>query len=129
MIKSALVTASTIRIPDLVFTSTTTGAPIGGGVVGQTNAITCIALCNIAAPSTADETANAVNVNIYFAKAGIGAQNSGSTCNLVVSNLTVPAGETVFFNEERIILDSGDEIYVGTNAANRLCVTVSSLPV
>lgn len=129
MIKSSLVTASTITVPDLVFTSTTTGAPIGGAVVGQTNAITCIALCNIAAPSSSDETTNAVDVNIYFAKAGVGAQNSGPTCNLVVSNLTVPAGETVFFNEERIILDSGDEIYVGTNAANRLCVTVSSLPV
>jgi len=129
MIKSTLVTASTITVPDLVFTSTTTGAPVGGAVVGQTNAITCIALCNITAPSSSDETTNAVNVNIYFAKAGIGYQNSGSTCNLVVSNLTVPAGETVFFNEERIILDSADEIYVGTNAANRLCVTVSSLPV
>ena len=129
MIKSTLVTASTITIPDLVFTSTTTGAPVGGAVVGQINAITCIALCNIAAPSSSDETTNAVNVNIYFAKAGVGAQNSGPTCNLVVSNLTVPAGETVFFNEERIILDGADEIYVGTNAANRLCVTVSSLPV
>ncbi len=129
MIKSTLVTTATITTPDLVYTSTTTGAPIGGPVTGQTNAITCIALCNIAAPSTADETTNAVNVNIYLAKAGVGAQNSGSNCNLVVSNLTVPAGETVFFNEERIILDSGDEIYVGTSAANRLCVTVSSLPV
>lgn len=129
MLKSTLVTATTITVPDLVFTSTTTGAPIGGGVTGQTNAITCIALCNILAPNSSDETVNAVNVNIYFAKAGIGYQSSGSTCNLVVSNLTVPAGETVFFNEERMILDSGDEIYVGTNAANRLCVTVSSLPV
>lgn len=129
MIKSTLVTTATITSPDLVYTSTTTGAPIGGAVTGQTNAITCIALCNIAAPSTADETTNSVNCNIYLAKAGIGAQSSGPTCNLVVSNLTVPAGETVFFNEERIILDSGDEIYVGTSAANRLCVTVSSLPV
>lgn len=129
MIKSTLVTASTITVPDLVFTSSSTGAPIGGAVTGQTSAVTCIALCNIAAPSTADETTNSVNCNIYFAKAGIGAQNSGSNCNLIVSNLTVPAGETVFFNEERIILDSGDEIYVGTNAANRLCVTVSTLPV
>ncbi len=129
MLKSTLVTTATITSPDLVFTSTTTGAPIGGAVTGQTNAITCIALCNILAPSAADETTNAVNCNIYLAKSGVGAQSSGSNCNLVVSNLTVPAGETVFFNEERIILDSGDEIYVGTSAANRLCVTVSSLPV
>lgn len=129
MIKSTLVTATSVTVPDLVFTSTTTGAPIGGAVTGQTNAITTIALCNIAAPTLSDETVNAVTVNIYFARAGIGYQSSGSNCNLVVSNLNVPAGETVFFSDERIVLDSGDEIYVGTSAASRLCVTVSSLPV
>lgn len=129
MLKSTLTTTTSLTVPDLVFTSSTTGAPIGGAVTGQTNAITCIALCNIAAPNSSDETINSVSVNIYFAKAGIGYQSSGANCNLVVSNLTVPAGETVFFNEERMILDSGDEIFVGTNAANRLCVTVSSLPV
>ena len=96
MLKSTLVTTATITSPDLVFTSTTTGAPIGGAVTGQTNAITCIALCNILAPSASDETTNTVNCNIYFAKSGVGAQSSGSNCNLVVSNLTVPAGETVF---------------------------------
>ncbi len=129
MIKSTLVTATSVTVPDLVFTSSTTGAAIGGAVTGQTNAITTIALCNIAAPTLTDETVNAVTVNIYFARAGVGYQSSGSSCNLVVSNLNVPAGETVFFSDERIVLDSGDEIYVGTSAANRLCVTVSSLPV
>jgi hypothetical protein len=131
MIKSTLVTATSTTIPSLVYTSSTTGAAIGGGVTGQVSAITTIALCNIGTPSAADETTNAVNVNIYLAKAGVGYKNypADGTTNLIVSNLTVPAGETVFFNDERIILDSGDEIYVGTSAANLLAVTVSSLPV
>jgi hypothetical protein len=130
MIKSTLFTATSLTIsPTLVYTSSTTGAPIGGGVTGQVNAITCIAICNILAPSSSDETINLETVNIYFAKNGIGAQASGSTCNLVVSQLSVPAGETVFFNDERIILDSGDEIYVGSSNGSRVCVTVSSLPV
>ena len=129
MIKSTLVTTATITTPDLVYTSSTTGAPIGGAVTGQTNAITCIALCNIAAPNSSDETVNAVNVNIYLAKAGVGPQNSGSNCNLVVSNLTVPAGETVFFNDERIVLDSGDQIRATSSAANLLSITVSALAV
>lgn len=125
MITSTLVTATDVAVPDLVFTSTTTGAPIGGAVVGQTNAITTIALCNIGTPNLTDETVNSVTVNINIAKAGVGYQNY----NRVVSSLIVPAGETVFFSEERIILDAGDEIYVGTDTASLIAVTVSTLPV
>jgi hypothetical protein len=129
MIKNTLVTASSVTNPDLVYTSSSTGAPIVSPVTGQTNAITTIVLCNIGAPSASDETVNDVVVNVYVAPQGVGAQSSGATCNLIVSNLTVPAGETVFLSEERIVLDPGDEIYVGTDTANLLCVTVSSLPV
>jgi hypothetical protein len=125
MIKSTLVTATSITVPDLVFTSSTTGAPIGGAVTSQVNAITTIALCNVAAPTLTDETVNSVTVNIYFVKSG----ESYSTANLVVSSLTVPAGETVFFSEERFVLDGGDKIYVGTSSASKIAVTVSSLPV
>lgn len=131
MIKTTLVTATDITVPNLVYTSSTTGAAIGGAVTGQQTAVTTIALCNIGAPSASDETTNAVIVNIYLAKSGIGYKNypADGTTNLIVSQLTVPAGETVFFNDERIILDSGDQIFVGTNSANLLAVTVSSLPV
>lgn len=125
MITSTLVTSTSTTVPSKVFTSTTTGAPIGGAVVGQTNAITTMILCNTAAPSASDETTNAVAVNIYLVKSG---QSYGSN-NLVVSSLTVPAGETVFFSEERIVLDAGDEVWIGTSVASVLAITVSTLPV
>lgn len=128
MIKNTLVTGG-LTTPTKVYTSSTTGAPIGGAVTGQTNAITCIALCNIGAVTLTNEATNSVTVNIYFAPAGVGYQSSGATCNLVVSNLIVPAGETVFFSDERIVLDSGDEIYVGASTTSLICATVSSLPV
>jgi hypothetical protein len=121
----ALVDSTSVTVPVKVFTSSTTGAPIAGGVTGRTNAITTIALCNTAAASTADETTNAVTVNIYIVRSG----KSYGTGNLVVSGLVVPAGETVFFSEERIVLESGDEIWVGTSAASRLSATVSVLAV
>lgn len=121
----ALIDSTSVTIPVKVFTSSTTGGPIAGGVTGQTNAVTTIAFCNTAAPNVSDETINAVNVNIYIVRSG----KTATAGNLIVSNLTVPAGETVFFSEERIVLDSGDEIWVGTSAASRLSVTVSSLPV
>ena len=125
MIYSTLSSSTSITVPVKVFTSSTTGAPIGGAVVGQTNAVTTIALCNILAPNATDETVNSVNINIYFVKNGA----SYGTNNLVVSSLAVPAGETVFFSEERFVLDSGDEVWVGTSAASALAITVSSLPV
>lgn len=125
MITSTLVTSTSTTVPSKVFTSTTTGAPIGGAVVGQTNAITTMILCNTAAPSASDETTNAVSVNIYLVKSG---QSYGNN-NLVVSSLTVPAGETVFFSEERIVLDAGDEVWIGTSVASVLAITVSTLPV
>ena len=122
----SLVDSTSVTVPVKVFTSTTTGGGVGvGGATGRVNAVTTIALCNTAAPSTSDETTNAVTVNIYFVRSG----KSYGNGNLVVSNLTVPAGETVFFSEERIVLESGDEIWVGTSAASRLSVTVSALAV
>jgi len=121
----SLIDSTSVTVPVKVYTSSTTGGPIGGSVTGRTNAVTTIAFCNTAAPSSSDETANAVNVNIYIVRSGKTFGNG----NLIVSNLTVPAGETVFFSEERIVLDSGDEIWVGTSAASRLSVTVSSLAV
>lgn len=125
MITSTLVTSTSTTVPVKVFTSSTTGAPLGGAVVGQTNAVTTMILCNTAAPNATDETVNAVSVNIHLVKAGA----SYGASNLVVSNLTVPAGETVFFSEERVVLDAGDEVWIGTSTGSILAVTVSTLPV
>jgi hypothetical protein len=121
----SLVDSTNVTIPVKVFTSSTTGGPIGGGVTGRENAVTTIALCNTLAPDPADETTNSVTVNIYIVRSGL----SYAAGNLVVSNLVIPAGETVFFSEERIVLASGDQIWVGTSQAARLSVTVSVLAV
>jgi hypothetical protein len=103
-----------------VFTASTTGAPIGGAVTGQTTAVTTIVLCNTGTVDITDES-----VDIYLVRAGV----SPSAINHIVSNLTIPAGETVFFSDEKIILDAGDEIHVKADDANLITVTVSSLPV
>lgn len=121
----SLIDSTSVTVPVLVFTSTTTGAPVGGAVTARSNAVTTIAFCNTAAPNATDETANAVDVNIYLVRSG----KTPVSGNLIVSNLTVPAGETVFFSEERVVLDGADEIWVGTSASGRLSVTVSALPV
>jgi hypothetical protein len=119
------VTSTSTTVPVKVFTSSTTGAAIGGAVVAQDRAITTMILCNTGAPNLADETVNSVNVNIYLVKSG----SSYSTSNLIVSSLIVPAGETVFFSDEKIILDGGDEVWVGTSTGSLVSATISTLPV
>ena len=132
----ALIDSTDQAIPVKVFTSSTNGSPLGtslpfghpeypGISVARDHAVTTIAFCNTAAPSDANETTNAVIVNVYIVRRG----KSYSSGNLIVSELTVPAGETVFFSEERMVLVGGDEIWVGTSVDNVLAVTVSALPV
>jgi hypothetical protein len=121
----SLVDSTNVTIPVKVFTSSTTGGPIGGGVTGQQNAITTIALCNTASPTASDETADSVNVSIYVVRSGL----SYGAGNRIVSELVVPAGETVFFSEERMVLASGDAIWIGTSAAAKIAATVSVLAV
>lgn len=134
----SLVDSTSKTDPVLVFTSSTTGGPILGSVTGRTNAITTIALCNTAAPTPTNETANAVDVNIYIVRTKNGVLYPGGPVagNLIVSSLTIPAGETVFFSEERLVLEGGDQIWIGTSdtatggsGAGRLSVSVSVLAV
>lgn len=125
MITSKLLVGNTLTAPELVFTASTTGAPVAGSVLPQMSAITTIILCNIKTPNISDETEEATLVNIHLVKSGQSYQDS----NRIVSRLLIPAGETVFFNDERIILDGGDSIWVGADNLDAVAVTVSSLPV
>lgn len=108
-----------------VFTASTTGAALGGAVTAQNRAVTNIILCNTGAVTITDESINRSSVDVYLVKQGAAPIDA----NKIVSSLTVPAGETVFFSDEKIILDGGDEVWVKAADANLITVTVSSLPV
>jgi hypothetical protein len=115
-----------------VFTSTSNGQPEGtAGAVGQIRAITTIVLCNVLPPNPVNEAENSCNVNIYVVPAPLTDTPPvlPGPNTQIVSNLPVPAGETIFFAEERLVLEPGDAIFVGTSTANAICVTVSSLQV
>lgn len=114
MINSTIVTTGTITSPTLVFTSSLDGSPVSVSNPGQTSAVTTLALCNVLTPNLTDETVNSTNVNIYFVSPDNG--TAVGVESLIVSNLTVPAGETLFFSEERMVLGSGDQIWVGTSS-------------
>ncbi len=113
-----------------MFTSTSTGAPVGGAVVAQDNAITNIIVCNTGTPNLTDETVNSCTLTLNLVVAG----GVSSDTNTVVKNLIVPAGETVFFSDERIVLKGSstygnDQIRATASVGNLLSITVSALPV
>jgi hypothetical protein len=121
-----IVAGTTMTAPTTVYTSS------------GNNAVTCISICNTGTISLTDETSQSVDINIYIVSPSGGGDNINTTGSnsLIVKQLTVPAGETVFFNDEKFVLANTDYIAVGyqmSNAAspvtNLLNVTVSTLPV
>ena len=119
------ITGTTMTSPTTVYTSS------------GNNAVTCIAICNTGAVSLTDETINSADVNVYVVSPSGGGDNTTiSSGSLIVKQLIIPAGETVFFNDEKFVLANTDYIAVGyqmTGAAspvsNLLTVTVSTLSV
>jgi hypothetical protein len=119
------ITGTTMTSPTTVYTSS------------GNNAVTCIAICNTGAVSLTDETVNSADVNVYVVSPSGGGDNTTiSSGSLIVKQLIIPAGETVFFNDEKFVLATTDYIAVGyqmTGAAspvsNLLTVTVSTLSV
>lgn len=114
----------------LVFTSSSTGAPVAGAVVAQDNAITNIIVCNTGTPDLTDETVNSATLTLNLVTSG----GVSSDTNTIVKNLIVPAGETVFFSDERIVLRGSDlygadSIRATSSVGNLLSITVSALPV
>lgn len=89
------------------------------------NAVVTMMICNTGTPDNTDETVNGSNITINLVPDG----DVSSITNTVVSNLVVPAGETVIFSDEKIVLTDGDQIRATASAANLISITVSVLPV
>lgn len=103
---------------------TTTGDTVlytSGGV----NAITLIIVCNTGAADPLDESTNRTTMQLNLVKNG----QLTSDSNVIVKNLIVPPGETIFFSEERIVLDTGDSVRATAADPNLLTITVSSISV
>jgi hypothetical protein len=89
------------------------------------NAITTMIICNTGAVNLTDETVNACNLTLHL----VAASSSATDVNKVISNLNIPAGETVFFSDERIVLGNNDTIQAVADQPSLLSITVSTLPV
>jgi hypothetical protein len=80
------------------------------------NAITTVIICNTGG---VDRT-----LTLHAVPSG----GTASTVNMIVNALIVPAGDTVSFDQEKMVLSNGDSLVaIGSNTG--LSATVSTLPV
>lgn len=92
------------------------------------NAITTVIVCNTAAYDSANPTSELTNLYLYAVPAG-GNPSSPNTNTTIVNGLPIPAGETVTFDQEKMVLSNGDMLVAKSDSPANLVVTVSTLPV
>jgi hypothetical protein len=91
----------------------------------QGDAVTTIIACNTGSVNLSDETVNETSLTMFLVPNGSLVGDNTT----IVKNLIIPAGETVFFSDEKVILGNGDSVYAQATNANLLTITVSILPV
>lgn len=83
-------------------------------------AITTIIVCNT--------TAGALTLTMYAVQNVAGAAGTAGTSNMIVNALSIPAGETMTFDQEKMVLTTGDTV-VAIGSSTGLSATVSVLSV
>lgn len=81
------------------------------------NAITSIIVCNL--------NASTANLTLYAVPNG----SSIGASTTMISALSIPSGETLSLDQEKLVLANGDAIYAISSLANALTIIVSTLPV
>lgn len=85
------------------------------------NAITTIIVCNT-------DLSASCTLTLYAVENAGGSVGSPVVGNMIVQTLTVPPGDTISFDQEKMVLSNNDTI-VAYASATGLTATVSTLPV
>lgn len=91
-------------------------------------AITTVIVCNTAAYDPNNPSSELTNLYLYAVPAG-GTPASPATNTTIVNGLPIPAGETVTFDQEKMVLANGDMLVAKSDSPANLVVTVSTLAV
>lgn len=103
----------------------TTPAELSSG--SGNRAITTVIVCNWVAFNPSAPTDNEATVTLYaIPAADVG--GGALAKHMIVNQLPVPAGETVTFDSEKIVLSDGDALFAVASNSN-LTATVSTLAV
>ena len=83
-------------------------------------AITTIIVCNT--------SAGALTLTMYAVQNVAGSAGTAGTGNMIVNALSIPAGETMTFDQEKMVLTTGDSL-VAIGSGTGLTATISTLAV
>ena len=87
--------------------------------------IATMIFCNTAFPNPLQDDSNVTYLDIFLVKNGASASNT----NKIVNALMIPAGETVFFDTERIVLENGDKVIAVTTSPAVVSCTISTVDI
>lgn len=90
------------------------------------NAITTVIVCNTAVFDPANPTSGQTSLYLYAVPSGT---SPITNTQLIVNSLPIPAGETVSFDQEKMVLANGDTLVARSDSPANLVATVSTLPV
>jgi hypothetical protein len=96
---------------------------------GSASAITTIIVCNTATFNPATPLTGQTNLYLYAVPSADVSGTATVAKHTIVNGLPIPAGETVSFEQERMVLSAGDIIVAKSDSPANLVVTVSTLPV
>lgn len=86
-------------------------------------AISTMIFCNTSLINPLQDDADTTYLDIHLVKNG----DVPSTINKIVNALEIPASETVFFDTERIVLETGDYIVAVSTSPAVLVCTISTV--
>jgi len=88
-------------------------------------AVTTLIFCNTSTYVPATPTLNQSLLYVYAVPSG----GTAGSSNIIVNGLPVPAGETVSFDQEKMVLGTGDSLVAKTDSLSNITATVSILAV
>lgn len=89
------------------------------------NAITTVIVCNKVTFDPLNPLTGQTNLYLYAVPYG----QSVTDVRLIVNGLPIPAGETVTFDQEKMVLADGDTLVAKSDSPENLVATVSTLAV
>ena len=81
--------------------------------------------CNQELPNPVQVDSNVTYLDVHLVKNG----DSPTSTNRIVNALMIPAGETVFFDTERIVLENGDSVVALTTSPAVISCTISTVDI
>lgn len=87
--------------------------------------VATIIFCNQELPNPLQLDSNTTYLDVHLVANG----DSPDTTNRIVNGLMIPAGETVFFDTERIVLQDGDSVVASTTSPAAITATISTVDI